>query len=205
MIRPLLLALSFVSGVVHAQAEHSLDLLQQAGQHRAQGREETRILPRYLLQDPQGRAVSHEDFRGRFQLIAFGYTYCPDICPTTLVEMAEILRLLGEAASRLQPIFITVDPERDDGAVLRTYTEFFDPRILGLTGSPSLVRRAAEHFQIRYARVPGSDGHYAMDHTAGMTLLGPEGQVVKKYPYGTAPATIVAELQALLPRTTRPR
>ena len=151
------------------------------------------IIPRYLLQDPYGRPVSNEDFRGRFQLIAFGYTYCPDICPTTLVEMAEILKALGSKASRLQAIFITVDPERDTGKVLKTYTEFFDPRILGLTGSPLLVRRAADNFRIRYAKVqePGaSAGPYAVDHSAGMILLGPDGQVIRKFAF----ATPVAEL-----------
>ena len=152
-----------------------------------------RIIPRYLLQDPYGRPVSNEDFRGRFQLIAFGYTYCPDVCPTTLVEMAEILKTLGSKASRLQAIFITVDPERDTGKVLKTYTEFFDPRILGLTGSPLLVRRAADNFRIRYAKVqePGaSAGPYAVDHSAGMILLGPDGQVIRKFAF----ATPVAEL-----------
>ena len=151
------------------------------------------IIPRYLLQDPYGRPVSNEDFRGRFQLIAFGYTYCPDICPTTLVEMAEILKTLGGKASRLQAIFITVDPERDTGKVLKTYTEFFDPRILGLTGSLLLVRRAADNFRIRYAKVqePGaSAGPYAVDHSAGMILLGPDGQVIRKFAF----ATPVAEL-----------
>jgi len=151
------------------------------------------IIPRYLLQDPYGRPVSTEDFHGRFQLIAFGYTYCPDICPTTLVEMAEILKALGSKASRLQVIFITVDPERDTGKVLKTYTEFFDPRILGLTGSPQLVRRAADNFRIRYAKVqePGaSAGPYAVDHSAGMILLGPDGHVIRKFAF----ATPVAEL-----------
>jgi hypothetical protein len=98
-------------------------------------------------------------FAAASSLIAFGYTYCPDICPTTLVEMAAILKQLGDQAARMQAIFISVDPERDTGKVLKTYTEFFDPRILGLTGSPALVRRAADNFKIRYAKVrePGSD------------------------------------------------
>ena len=166
-----------------------------AASHTALSDEESpgSIIPRYLLQYPYGRPVSNEDFRGRFQLIAFGYTYCPDVCPTTLVEMAEILKTLGSKASRLQAIFITVDPERDTGKVLKTYTEFFDPRILGLTGSPLLVRRAADNFRIRYAKVqePGaSAGPYAVDHSAGMILLGPDGQVIRKFAF----ATPVAEL-----------
>lgn len=195
MIRPLLLSLCLTCGLAQAQSQHSLELLQQAGQRNALTGEDDEIIPRYLLQDPLGRAVSNEDFRGRLQLLAFGYTYCPDICPTTLVEMAEILKTLGEDATRLQAIFITVDPERDSGKVLKTYTEFFDPRILGLTGSPQLVRRAADNFRIRYARVPGNEGNYAVDHAAGMILLGPDGRVIKKYAYGTPPHEIAGQIR----------
>ena len=157
------------------------------------------INPRYLLQDINGRSVTNEDFRGRFQLIAFGYTYCPDVCPTTLVEMAAILKQLGDLADRLQPIFVTVDPERDSAKVLKTYTEFFDPRILGLTGSPALIRRAADNFKIRYAKVhePGS-ANYAMDHSAGMILLGPDGQYIRKFAFATPVDQITAQLVEIM-------
>jgi protein SCO1/2 len=157
------------------------------------------INPRYLLQDINGRSVTNEDFRGRFQLIAFGYTYCPDICPTTLVEMAAILKQLGDQADRLQPIFVTVDPERDSAKVLKTYTEFFDPRILGLTGSPALVRRAADNFKIRYAKVrePGAE-NYAVDHSAGMILLGPDGAFIKKFAFATPVDEISTQLREFL-------
>ena len=171
--------------------------------HRLQAEESVGINPRYLLQDPRGRSVTNEDFRGRFQLISFGYTYCPDVCPTTLVEMAAILKQLGEQAGRVQPIFITVDPERDTGKVLQTYTEFFDPRILGLTGSPALVRHAADNFKIRYAKVrePGND-NYAVDHSAGMILLGPEGEFIKKFAFATPVDEITGQLREIL--DTRP-
>ncbi len=167
--------------------------------HQLQAEENVGINPRYLLQDPRGRSVTNEDFRGRFQLIAFGYTYCPDVCPTTLVEMAAILKQLGDQAERVQPIFITVDPERDTGKVLQTYTEFFDPRILGLTGSPALVRRTADNFKIRYAKVrePGN-ANYAVDHSAGMILLGPDGQFIKKFAFATPVDQITAQLQETL-------
>lgn len=163
----------------------------------AAAEESVGIVPRYLLQDPYGRPVTNEDFRGRFQLIAFGYTYCPDVCPTTLVEMAEILKQLGEQSRHLQAIFITVDPERDTGKHLKTYTEFFDPRILGLTGSPQLVRRAADNFKIRYAKVrdPGQPtGSYAVDHSAGMILLGPDGLFIRKFPFAAPVAEISAHI-----------
>ncbi len=183
----LLAALAFAAPVA-AQSAHQLQAEDSVG-----------INPRYLLQDPRGRSVTNEDFRGRFQLIAFGYTYCPDVCPTTLVEMAAILKQLGDQAERLQPIFITVDPERDTRKVLQTYTEFFDPRILGLTGSPALVRRAADNFKIRYAKVrePGSD-NYAVDHSAGMFLLGPDGSFIKKFAFATPVDQIAAQIQETL-------
>ena len=184
----LLLAALLCCSPAAAQSTH--DLL--AGEIRG-------INPRYLLQDPNGRSVTSEDFRGRFQLISFGYTYCPDICPTTLVEMAAILKQLRDQADRLQPIFITVDPERDTGKVLQTYTEFFDPRILGLTGSPALVRRAADNFRIRYAKVrePGAE-NYAVDHSAGMILLGPDGAFIKKFAFATPVDEITAQLVEIM-------
>jgi protein SCO1 len=183
-----LLAALIVCGPAAAQSAH--DLL--VGETKD-------INPRYLLQDINGRSVTSEDFRGRFQLIAFGYTYCPDVCPTTLVEMAAILKQLGDQAERLQPIFITVDPERDSAKVLKTYTEFFDPRILGLTGSPALIRRAADNFKIRYAKVhePGS-ANYAMDHSAGMILLGPDGQYIRKFAFATPVDQITAQLVEIM-------
>ena len=158
------------------------------------------IRPRYLLVGPQGSAVSNEDFRGRFQLIAFGYTFCPDICPTTLLERAEILKLLGEDARQLQGIFISVDPERDTPASLATYTGFFDPRIVGLTGSPALVQAAARNFKVRYAKVArdaGDPNLYAVDHSAGLYLLGPDSRFIKKYGYGTSTQLITDELRDL--------
>ena len=133
MKRLLALALALlVAGPVAAQASHSLELLRG---------EDVGIIPRYLLQDPNGRAISQEEFRGRFQLISFGYTYCPDICPTTLVEMAEVLKQLGDRAARVQAIFISVDPERDTPDVLRQWVSAFNPRLIGLTGTPQEIAR----------------------------------------------------------------
>lgn len=161
--------------------------------------------PRYLLRDMNGRAIMDSDFHGRFQLITFGYTYCPDICPTTLVDMAEVLKQLGEQARHLQTIFVSVDPERDTPEVLKKYTTFFDPRILGASGSPELVRRAADNFKARYEKVPGSSSeYYAVDHTAGMVLLGPDGGFIARFAYA-APAAEIAQrirtaMAALPPR-----
>lgn len=151
------------------------------------------VVPRYLLADHHGRTVTDQDFRGRFQLITFGYTSCPDVCPTTLAEMAAVLKALGESAKRVQPLFVTVDPERDTPALLKDYTATFDARILGLSGSPALVRGVADNFRVRYEKVrePGAPAErYTVDHSAGMFLLGPDGRLLARFPY----ALPVAEL-----------
>lgn len=156
---------------------------------------------RYLLMDANGRAVTNLDFPGQFQLIAFGYTFCPDICPTTLLEQAAILRALGERAEAVQPLFITVDPQRDTPEVLQRYTSYFHPMIIGLTGSPELIARAAASFRVRYERVqePGAPTDaYHVDHTAGMYLLGPDGSYIRRFAYETPAAEIAERIDALL-------
>jgi protein SCO1/2 len=154
-------------------------------------------MPRYLLQGPRGGAVTGDDFRGRFQLVAFGFTSCPDVCPTTLLELKQTLEALGERAAKLQPVFITIDPQRDTPVVIEAYTRAFDPRIIGLTGSEALVRRAADSFKVRYRRVqePGAAADvYTMEHTAGMFLLGPDGQLLERIVYGTTVREIVTRI-----------
>ena len=159
------------------------------------------IVPRYLLQDPNGRAVTNEDFLGRFQLIAFGYTSCPDVCPTTLQEMKGVLKALGAQAAQLQPIFITVDPERDSAQVLREYTSAFDPRILGLRGSEDLTRRAAAEFKVRYEKVrdpAAPPNSYTVDHSAGMILVAPDGRAVLRFAYATPARQVAERIDALM-------
>jgi protein SCO1/2 len=161
------------------------------------------INPRYLLMDASGRAVTDEDFAGRFQLIAFGYTSCPDVCPSTLAAMAVILGRLGPFAARVQPLFISVDPQRDTGEVLRRYTENFDARIIGLTGTPEMLRRTADHFKVTYRinRAPGGEpGQYTVDHSVGMYLLGADGRFLARYAYTAAPFEIAEKIRARLER-----
>jgi len=156
-----------------------------------------RTAPRYLLQSSAGRAVMPSDFKDRFQLIAFGYISCPDVCPTTMVEMQQVLEALGDRAKYLQPIFISVDPQRDTLSVLGAYTANFDKRIMGLTGSEKLLRFAANNFHVTYTKVqePGAGANiYTVDHTAGMFLLGPDGQLLKKFGYSTPVATITEQI-----------
>lgn len=162
--------------------------------HTEEPTEALDLVPRYLLQDPRGRVVTQESFRGRFQLIAFGFISCPDVCPTTLLGFRNIIEALGDKAGRLQPLFITVDPERDSASVLSEYTAAFHPTILGLRGSPELLQRAAESFRVRYEKVrePGAAaGIYTMDHSTGMYLLDSEGRFLVKFA-STAPAPDVA-------------
>jgi len=171
-------------------------LAQPAGaRHDAAPTDPAPLMPRYLLMDVQGRAVTQEDFRGRFQLVTFGFISCPDVCPTTLLEVKQILEQLGAEAARLQPVFITVDPARDTREVLREYTAAFDQRILGLTGSPELIRRAADSFRVQYeiVREPGAaPDNYTMSHTAGMVLLDTRGRFLARFPYAM-PATAIGE------------
>ncbi len=195
LLRGLLLSSLLLLGGAHAQSTSTHGLNGDESDAPAGAR------ARYLLVGPDGGAVSDEDFRGRFQLITFGYTFCPDVCPTTLVDMAEVLRLLGDKAANVQGIFISVDPERDTPKTLSTYTKFFDTRILGLTGSAALVERAAKNFKVKYAKVPDSSGApnlYAVDHSAGLYLLGKNGEFIKKIGYGTPPEQIAADLQAII-------
>jgi protein SCO1/2 len=161
--------------------------------HEAAPADAAPLMPRYLLMDVQGRAVTQEDFRGRFQLVTFGFISCPDVCPTTLLEVKQILEQLGAEAARLQAVFITVDPARDTREVLREYTAAFDQRILGLTGSPELVRRAADSFRVQYeiVREPGAaPDNYTMSHTAGMVLLDTRGRFLARFPYAMPAAAI---------------
>ncbi len=162
--------------------------------------------PRYLLMGTNGRAVRAEDFRERFQLIAFGFVSCPDVCPTTMAAMQQVLVELGEQAKHLQPIFITVDPQRDTLEVLGAYTANFDKRILGLTGSAELVRFAANNFKVEYTKVqePGAGPNvYTMDHTAGLFLLGPDGQLLKKFAERTPAQDISAQIKTWMNENSR--
>jgi protein SCO1/2 len=165
---------------------------------------ERALVSRYLLMDTRGRTITDKDFRGSFQIIAFGYTYCPDICPTTLAEMSLVMKRLGELSERLQPIFVTVDPERDTPAKLSRYTAFFHPRIIGLTGSPALVRRVADNFKVRYEKYyePGGDPkNYSVDHSAGMYLLGPDGKFVAKFAYATPVSEVTERVRTIMENT----
>lgn len=158
---------------------------------------EQQLRPEFRLTDATGRLVTNSDFAGRFQLVFFGFTNCPDICPTTLAEVAEVMDALGPDAARVQPLFISVDPERDAGAGLADYTAAFHPSILGLTGSAQATQAAAFSFKIAFAKEPLGET-YTMAHSAALYLIGPDGNWLRQFDYGTQAADITADLKSRL-------
>ncbi len=166
------------------------------------------LRPRYLLMDAKGRAVTNETFPEQFQLVSFGYTFCPDVCPTTLAEVADVMKQLGPLADRVQPVFITVDPARDTPAQLQEYANFFDPRIIGLSGSPALIAKVAQNYKVRYeiVREPNAaPDAYTVDHGAGLYVLAPGGSFVKKFAYGTPVSQVVEAMRQLIEQAPTPR
>lgn len=175
-----------------------------AGGLRASGMggmvQEAAFRPEFRLKDAAGRSVASEDFRGRYQLVFFGFTNCPDVCPTTLSEVAQVMDDLGTQAEQVQPLFISVDPERDAGADLAEYTAAFHPSILGLAGSPEDTQAAADSFKVFFAREEDEaapDG-YSMAHASALYLISPKGDWLRQYDYGTPAADILADLQSRL-------
>ncbi len=134
----------------------------------------------FSLTDGDGRAVTDRDFRGRWMLVYFGYTSCPDVCPTTLNQVAEAMDRLGPKADRLRPVFITVDPARDTPAVVKQYVAAFGPRLVGLTGSPEAIAQVAREYRVYYAvhTTGGNPGDYTVDHSSVLYLIDPEGRFV---------------------------
>lgn len=153
----------------------------------------------FSLSSHTGERVSDKDFRGRYMLVTFGYTYCPDVCPALLQVMSAALDELGEEATRIQPIFITVDPERDTVAHLKDYMAHFHPRFLGLTGTTEEIAAVAKAYRVYYARAGDKDGaDYLMDHTSIVYLMGPDGEFVKHFTYGTDAEALAAGLSAAI-------
>lgn len=158
--------------------------------------------PSFELVDPAGRTVHSTDFPGRWLLVYFGYTHCVDQCPTALGEIAQTLSELGPAAERIQPLFITLDPERDGGLDLGSYTASFSPRLLGLGGTPAQVAAAAAAFGVRYRKVPLADGDYVMDHSGSIYLVDPQGRVMTQFGHMSDPYMIETKLLELLAQRT---
>jgi protein SCO1/2 len=148
----------------------------------------------FELIDQDGQRVTDATYRGKFLLVYFGYTYCPDACPTALNDMAEALDGLGKLRARVQPLFITIDPERDTPAVLKPYTAAFDAGIIGLTGAAEQIAKVAAEYRVYYRR-DGAGGDYGMAHSSVIYLIDPSGRFVTNFGHATAPETIRARLR----------
>jgi len=136
--------------------------------------------------------------RGRWMLIYFGYTHCPDVCPTTLSLMSEVLNRLGKRASRVAPIFITIDPARDTPEVLKAYLASFDPRFVGLTGPPSHIASVTANYRVYVSRHALPGGGYAMDHSSVIYLMSPAGKFAADYDQSQGPDAIAQDLEKRL-------
>ena len=152
----------------------------------------------FTLRDTQGRRRSLAEFRGKVVLLYFGFTFCPDVCPMDLAQMARALRALGARASQVQPIFVTLDPERDKPALLRRYVRSFHPSILALTGTEAQVRQVARSFKVYSERVPDDRGGYTIAHAAFTFVIGRDNRYREIIPPGTPAGRIAAVLEEAL-------
>jgi protein SCO1/2 len=154
----------------------------------------------FSLLDPDGKVRTLSDFKGKAVVIFFGYTQCPDVCPTTLTEMQQVMTLLGPQADKVQVLFITVDPDRDTAAILKQYVPAFDKRFLGLRpADQAALEKVAKDFMIYYKQVPGtSAGSYTIDHTAGSYAFDPEGRLRLYIKHAQGPEILAQDLKELL-------
>lgn len=149
----------------------------------------------FTLVDQDGKTVTDADFKGKPALIFFGYTHCPDVCPTTLFEVSEVLRALNGDAGKAQALFISIDPERDTPAVMKDYLSSFDPHLRGLTGSVEQIAAAEKNYRVYAKKVPGANGEYTMDHTALVYLMDKQGRFIAPFNLKRAPELAAADLK----------
>ncbi|OYY08849.1 MAG: cytochrome c oxidase assembly protein [Polynucleobacter sp. 24-46-87] len=154
----------------------------------------------FSLLDPDGKVRTLADFKGKAVVMFFGYTQCPDICPTTLTEMQQVMTLLGPQADKVQVLFVTVDPERDSANILKQYVPAFDSRFLGLRpADEAALEKVTKDFKIYYKKVPGtSPGSYTMDHMAGSYAFDPEGHLRLYIKHAQGADTLAQDLKELL-------
>ena len=154
----------------------------------------------FALEDGSGKPVTDRDFHGKYMLVYFGYTFCPDVCPTTLNAVADAMDKLGSASSRIQPLFITVDPKRDTPAVVKQYAAAFGPSIEGLTGTAEQIAQVAKEYRVYYAehRTGPGPGDYSMDHSSVLYLMGPDGAFVAPVRADQSGDEIAANLKKLM-------
>jgi protein SCO1/2 len=151
----------------------------------------------FHLTDQNGATVTEQDLKGAPFLVFFGFTHCPEVCPTTLFEISEILRKLGPDADRVRAVFITIDPERDTPAAMKDYLSSFDPHMVGLTGDPAEIAAVAKAYRVYYKKVP-LDQDYTMDHTTIVYLMDKEGRFVSPFSLKRTTETAAADLRRYL-------
>ena len=153
----------------------------------------------FNLMDANGKPRTLADYRGKAVVIFFGYTQCPDVCPTTLAALGEVMKKLGPDADRVQVLFVTVDPERDTPELLSKYVPAFDPRFTGLYGDAAATERTAKEFKVIYQKQPGATpGSYTVDHSAGTFIFDPKGKLRLYVSYGQGPEVFAHDLRELL-------
>ena len=152
----------------------------------------------FQLTDQNGKAVTEASFKGKPTLIFFGYTHCPDVCPTSLFEMSEVLRAMGKDADKVNAVFISVDPERDTPATMKDYLSSFDPHLEGLSGDPAETAKVITSYRVYAKKVPTKDGDYTMDHTALIYLMDRDGRFVAPFNLKQTPEAAAADLKRYL-------
>jgi protein SCO1 len=152
----------------------------------------------FQLTDQNGKAVTEANLKGKPTLIFFGYTHCPDVCPTSLFEMSEVLRAMGKDADKVNAVFISVDPERDTPAIMKDYLASFDPHLEGLSGDPAETAKVITSYRVYAKKVPTKDGDYTMDHTALIYLMDRDGRFVSPFNLKQTPEAAATELKRYL-------
>ncbi len=154
----------------------------------------------FSLTNQDGKRVTDQDFRGKYMLIFFGYTYCPDVCPGELQVMSAALDKLGAEGDKIQPIFVSIDPARDTPETLKVYVSNFHPRLVGLTGSDADIAAVARAYRVYYAKAKGTENSsdYLMDHSTILYLMGPDGKFVKHFTFGTGVDGLVDGLREVI-------
>ncbi len=154
---------------------------------------------RLELPDPEGRLRRLDEFKGKVVVVFFGYTQCPDVCPTTLAELAQVRKALGADGARVQPVFVSVDPARDTPEILKAYAQSFGDDVVALRGDDAQTKAAAQEFKVFYAKVPGkTPDTYTMDHTAGSYVFDTQGRIRLFMRHGQPATAIEADLRRLL-------
>ncbi|MGY8636067.1 SCO family protein [Bradyrhizobium sp. 14AA] len=152
----------------------------------------------FQLTDQNGKAVTDKSLKGKPTLIFFGYTHCPDVCPTSLFEISEVLRAMGKEADKVNAVFISVDPERDTPATMKDYLSSFDPHLEGLSGDPAETAKVITSYRVYAKKVPTKDGDYTMDHTALIYLMDRDGRFVSPFNLKRTPEEAATELKRYL-------